>query len=721
MGGGLINIVSYSSNDLFLTGSPQITFYKMVYRRYTNFAMESIFVDFDNRINFGNETELIPPRIADLIHKAYLHIEIPEMGIRKTDIGINTTDIVFKYANNNVFDDYSKIKNIYMKVITDIYKVAYKAVKAINVAYSGFINDIRTYINTGNNSILLDEYNLLLTVTMQRHIATTGKYTDILAQSNSNLWTIIGNINTNILYTSSHDTVIKQGYINDSNEYYKALNTLMKNTVFKELQKGLDNCIKVQKYFFDQTLALSRNIEIDTNSYIKSAWVKNLGHSIIEYIDVYIGGNRIDRHYGTWINIWYQLTYKYNQIDIYNKLIGNVPELTNFDNSVKPSYNLYIPLSFWFTKFNGLSFPLVAMQYNDIRFNVKLRKIEDVFYIERLYRAEYNGIDTTLTAGLINFITKEAKDANINSIDNIDIMEDISLTDLWESSGKQLRGHIIFDYIYLDSSERKRFAQSGHEYLIERIQTDIFDNIQQNDIDIQLDFTNPSKEIIWIMTKDIHNNNETSWNECKWDNYTTGDTNKNPISYSSLMISNYTRIEKRDSLYFNMYQPLIYHKVTPSIGINLYSFALEPLQQQPTGSCNFTKLTNSKLFLNIDPQIYRYNDNYLYPYDESIDFILTLEDTDKFLESVDILFIEQEIVRLDLLDSLIRSQSLYKNELLELQNAYNLIKKGSNKIKLSHHRRMIHKTNTTIHVFSLTINILRLIGGYGALAYSGNN
>lgn len=721
MGGGLINIVSYSSNDLFLTGSPQITFYKMVYRRYTNFAMESVFVNFDNQINFGDESELIPPRIADLIHKAYLHIEIPEMGIRKIDVGINTSDIAFNYANNNVFDDYVRIKNIYMKVMTDIYKVAYKAVNATNVSYSGFINDIRTYVETGNNSKLLDEYNLLLLFTLQRYISTTGNVIDILKQENSNLWTILGYINTNILYISSQNTVIKQGYVIDSNEYYKALQILMKNTVFKELQKGLDNCIKVQQYFFDQTLTLDRNIEIDTNNYIKSAWVKNLGHSIIEYIDVYIGGNRIDRHYGTWINIWYQLTYKYNQIENYNKLIGNVPELTNFDNSIKPAYNLYIPLSFWFAKFNGLSFPLIAMQYNDLRFSVKLRKIEDVFYIERLYRAEYKGIDTTLTAGLINFITKESKEADVNIIDNIDIMENISLTDLWESSGKQLRGHIIFDYIYLDSSERKRFAQSGHEYLIERIQTDIFDNIQQNDIDIQLDFTNPSKEIIWIMTKDIHNINETSWNECKWDNYTTGITKTNPILYSSLMISNYTRIEKRDSLYFNMYQPLIYHKVTPSIGINMYSFSLEPLQQQPSGSCNFSKLTNAKLFLNIDPQIYRYNNNYLYPYDDSIDFILTLEDTDIFLESVDILFIEQEIARLELLNVLISSQLLYKNELLELQQSYDLIKKGSNKIKLSIHRKMIHKTTTSINVFSLTINILRLIGGYGALAYSGNN
>lgn len=720
MGGGLINIVSYSSNDLFLTGSPQITFYKMVYRRYTNFAMESIFIDFDNQLDFDRESELVPPRIADLIHKSYLHIELPEMGIRKTDVGIDT-DIDFQYANSNVYDDYIKIKNIYMKIITDIYSIAYRGEKATNVSYYGFINDIKEYIETDNNNDLLLEYNVLLTTTRQNYISSTGEDTYILDQNNSNLWIILSNVDTTVLYNTTKNLILKQGYTEGDDNYQKELQKLMKHNVFNLLKKGMDNCIKVQKFFFDQTLQLDRNIADNRNNYIKSAWVKNLGHSIIEYIDVYIGGKRIDRHYGIWINIWYQLTYKYNQIDTYNKLIGNVPELTNFDNSIKPSYNLYIPLSFWFCRFNGLSFPLIAMQYNDLRFNVKIRKIEEVFYIERLYRAEYKGIDTTLTAGLINFITKESKDSNVNIIENIDIMENISLTDLWDSSGRQLRGHIIFDYIYLDSSERKRFAQSGHEYLIERIQTDIFDNIQQTDLDVQLNFTNPSKEIIWIMAKDIYTINESSWNECKWYNYTTGKTNKNPILYSSLMISNYTRIEKRDGLYFNMYQPLMHHKVTPSIGINIYSFSLEPLQQQPTGSCNFSKLTNAKLFMNISQDIYRYTYNDIYPYDNDIDFILTLEDTDLFLENIDIVFIEQEIERLNLLDNLTPSQQTYKNEIIELQEAFNLIKDGSNKINLSVYRKMIHRTYTTLYIFSLTINILRLIGGYGALAYSGNN
>ena len=168
-----------------------------------------------------------------------------------------------------------------------------------------------------------------------------------------------------------------------------------------------------------------QQVHDDKNPNIRCAWVNNLGHSIIEYIDVYIGGKRIDRHLGIWISIWHQLTYKYDQISIYNELIGNVPQLTNFDYCEKPQYTLYIPLTFWFNKFNGCSFPLIAMQYNDIRFNIKLRKFEEVFHIEKIYRVNFNGTERILTANLIDYFINRIENKNIY-IDNIEEIHNIT-------------------------------------------------------------------------------------------------------------------------------------------------------------------------------------------------------------------------------------------------------------------------------------------------------
>lgn len=722
MTGGLINIVSYVSNDLYLTGSPQITFYKMVYRRYTNFAMESVYLDFDDDIKFGYESELVPPRIADLLHKSYLHIKIPNISITKHDVGIDTSNLTYAYSNNNIFDDYQKVKTVYMKNMVKIYQIIFKAVNAINVTYSGLVQDVHEYVQSDNVFDLLNQYDELLKITQHQLIANNDPNRDILDCTRSNLWTVLTSVNINKLIEDSKKTIDVNEYEEQSDDYIKEHHKIMKNSVFGEIQKGLDRCIQVQQFFFEESKNLSNQIEEDKNNNIKCAWVKNLGHSIIEYIDVYIGGKRIDRHLGIWINIWYQLTYKEPQIKIYNEMIGNVDELTNFDNREKPAYDLYIPMTFWFNKFNGLSFPLIAMQYNDLRFNVKLRKFEEVFYIERVYRTSFHGTETVLTASLIDFITNRSKNADASALTHIELVQDIVLTDIWEEKGKRLNAHIIMDYIYLESAERKRFAQSGHEYLIERMQIDTFDHIRQKDLDVQLDFTNPSKELIWVMMKDAYTENDYGWNECKWDNYTIGTEGKNPVIDCSMSFNTYTRVQKQVGRYFDTYQPLIYHKVSPSSGINIYSFCTDPLQQQPTGSCNFSRLIDAKLFLTIDPRIYRYTDAELYPYDTDLDFAIELENNQDFLNTIDHDFMSHELSLLENIEKITPSQLLYKNKLTEALEIYDELEQGNvSSISMRVLRLYYFQTTSKFHVFNLTMNILRLIGGYGALAYSGNN
>ena len=71
------------------------------------------------------------------------------------------------------------------------------------------------------------------------------------------------------------------------------------------------------------------NYEDSINPLLKFAWVDKLGHSLVEYIDLFIGGNKIDRHYGDWLNIWYELSRNKNLDAVCDKMIGNIPELTN--------------------------------------------------------------------------------------------------------------------------------------------------------------------------------------------------------------------------------------------------------------------------------------------------------------------------------------------------------------------------------------------------------
>jgi len=76
-GGGLLQLVAQGKQDVFLTGNPQISFFKMVYRRYTNFAIESQAMYFDGTANFGQRISCLIPRRGDLLGKVYLDVLLP--------------------------------------------------------------------------------------------------------------------------------------------------------------------------------------------------------------------------------------------------------------------------------------------------------------------------------------------------------------------------------------------------------------------------------------------------------------------------------------------------------------------------------------------------------------------------------------------------------------------------------------------------------------------
>src|ERR1700689_2386943 len=83
MAGGLIQLAIYGTQDIFLTGTPQITFFKVVYRRYTNFAIESIQQQFFSDLNFDGESSCFVDKLGDVMSKVYLQIQLPTVNLLK--------------------------------------------------------------------------------------------------------------------------------------------------------------------------------------------------------------------------------------------------------------------------------------------------------------------------------------------------------------------------------------------------------------------------------------------------------------------------------------------------------------------------------------------------------------------------------------------------------------------------------------------------------------
>jgi hypothetical protein len=81
-GGGLLQLVAQGKQDVFLTGNPQISFFKMVYRRHTNFAIESQPMYFDGTANFGQRISCLIPRRGDLLGRVYIDVLLPHLTLQ---------------------------------------------------------------------------------------------------------------------------------------------------------------------------------------------------------------------------------------------------------------------------------------------------------------------------------------------------------------------------------------------------------------------------------------------------------------------------------------------------------------------------------------------------------------------------------------------------------------------------------------------------------------
>jgi Large eukaryotic DNA virus major capsid protein/Major capsid protein N-terminus len=494
MSGGLMQLVAYGAQDIYLTGNAQITFFKVVYRRHTNFSMESIEQTFNGQADFGKKVTATISRNGDLIHRVYLQVTLPE---------VRTTEATSSFR-----------------------------------------------------------------------------------------------------------------------------------------------------------------------------WLNWLGHVLVKNVEVEIGGQRIDKHYGDWMHIWNELTQTAGHQAGYANMVGNVPRLTqpvSGDSSTgpvtgsvgadpavvssMPQTTLFVPLQFWFCRNPGLALPLIALQYHEVKINLEFREAADCFW--------KRGVVAT---------------------------PQLVAASLW------------VDYIYLDTDERRRFAQVSHEYLIEQLQFTGDESVTSASNKIKLNFNHPVKELVWVVQPDSNVDRVATLavGGPQWFNYTDRvdesyfsgtpqdplgggmggasalvgnfpfslplagglnttspnpasglsadilvansgdgateagtsagftindltfpgllggaggwssglrvfDKGENPVAVAKLQLNGHDRFAEREGRYFNLVQPFQHHENVPATGINVYSFALKPEEHQPSGTCNFSRIDNATLHLTLTRQSVKAN------------------------------------------------------------------------------------------------------------------
>ena len=298
-------------------------------------------------------------------------------------------------------------------------------------------------------------------------------------------------------------------------------------------------------------------LELENINQDEISYVNNIGYNIIDSISIYIGNTLIDTHTGDWLNIWSELTTPEGKKQGLNTMIGrHQPELNSLP--INKGGKFVIPLYFWFTQNNGLSLPLVALQYHEVKITLKINKFN------RLWKTTNKNIEPS----------KNYKILNCN---------------------------LLIDYIYLDNQERKFFAQNNHQYLIKQVQINK-DNISfKNNTKkrINLNFKHPVTELIWYLKRQDVNLTKDWFNYSNSLNYPYSDS----LINGQILLNGMDRTIELDYKYLRLYQPFKRHTNIPDSFIYLYSFSLNPEEYQPSGSCNFSRVDNSQLVLEIQPNL----------------------------------------------------------------------------------------------------------------------
>ena len=284
---------------------------------------------------------------------------------------------------------------------------------------------------------------------------------------------------------------------------------------------------------------------------------------MINYVSVEIGGQEIDKHYGAWMYVWQELTMTSEKAAGYKSMVGGTDAVGPLSTPVaEVDQVLHVPLDFWFNVNAGLALPLIALQYHEVKFIFQFNALDKLLMVldssnDVVPKSEYTFSGT----------------APVPTID------------------------LFIDYIYLDTDERRRFAQMSHEYLIEQVQHNetTVTVSSAGTVSQRLTFNHPCKELIWFFQGESNTLGNDMFNLS--DSAVGDEENGTDVLSSAVLRLNghYRFNPKRGPQFFRQWQPFIHHTNIPSSNIYVYSFALRPEEHQPSGSCNFSRIDNTIL------------------------------------------------------------------------------------------------------------------------------
>jgi hypothetical protein len=147
----------------------------------------------------------------------------------------------------------------------------------------------------------------------------------------------------------------------------------------------------------------------------------------------------------------------------------------------------------------------------------------------------------------------------------------------------------------------------SHEYLIDQVQFQgseplIFGN--SSNYKFRLNFNHPVKELVWVLQRNVNAQRGTAYND--WFNFSAADPGTpvpsdavDLMADAKILLNGHDRFQTRPQTYFRLVQPFQHHTRIPDKHIYIYSFGLRPEEHQPSGTCNFSRIDNAQLVVDL--------------------------------------------------------------------------------------------------------------------------
>lgn len=502
MAGGQVQLVTVGVSDIYLTGTPEITFWKLVYRRHTPFALDSVRCTFDGTADFGRQASATIGRNGDLLGAMWLEVTLPDLL---------TYDVTPTPPDGNSIDATSSAAGLYVDPAGNYWQDLQGGLYRYPVAF-----------------LKAGKYYATATV-------TSGATTQTVVSFNG---TAYGGSSVTGSTVAVSDELTTWPYL---------------------CRTGL----------------LGVPYTWSTPSH-QVRYVNSVGHALLRSVELQIGGQRIDRHYGEWLDVWSELTEKEEKRAGMWAMVGKYSDAdyaSGWTRAQSRARKLYIPLKFAFNTAPGLYLPLVALQYSPVMYNFEFRP-----YLECVRSAVPLTALTTKAGG-----------------------ETLKMTDceLWA------------DFVLLDSPERNAIAAVPHERLFTQLQF-LGDEAIPAPSDpngtrsrkLALNYSHPVKELVWVYTAKSNYEVDPVAGNAVLDYGVPGDEDAEIFDDAKVVINGQDRFASRAAPYFRLVQPYAHHTRVPSKKVHCYSFSLLNVEEvQPSGTANFSRFDSASLNLTLNADL----------------------------------------------------------------------------------------------------------------------